>query len=457
MRVREQETGLRFAFRALRHRDFALFWSAALVSNSGSWMQNVTVPFVLYRATRSTAWVGFAGFAQFLPALLLGPVGGVLADRFSRRSVTLAANVVGVTGATGLAVAWRDGHASPWTTVAWVSLVGVVTGIGLPAWQSLGPSLVPRDLLQNAVTLNSAGFNASRAIGPALGGLVLSRWGASTAFTLNAVSFVAVVAAIAATRDRPLASVGASLAVAGAVGVSGGADAGDPAPATSGSGQGPVQQFRSGLAYALGHRGVLLGTGLVLAVAFFGSPVIQFATVFARDEFGVGRTAYGLLTSALGAGAVITAVMLAAYGDGVARSKQASVAIVAYALAIVVFALAPWYGLGLVAMLAVGAGYLATVNALNTSIQLLVDDEYRGRVLSLYAMALTGGFPFGSLVQGWVASVIGVRATVAGAGLLLLGVAVWVVARPGLVDYLDDHELRDVLPGPSTLPDDEAP
>lgn len=441
MRAREQETGLRFAFRALRHRDFALFWSAALVSNSGSWMQNVTVPFVLYRATHSTAWVGFAGFAQFLPALLLGPVGGVLADRFSRRSVTLAANLVGVTGATGLALTWRDGHASPWATVAWVSLVGVVTGIGLPAWQSLVPSLVPRDLLQNAVTLNSAGFNASRAVGPALGGLVLSRWGASTAFTINAVSFVAVVAAIAATRDRPLASVGAEPGAAGAVAVSGGADAGDLDRIPAGGG--PVQQFRSGLAYALGHRGVLLGTGLVLAVAFFGSPVIQFATVFARDEFGVGRTAYGVLTSALGAGAVITAVMLAAYGDGVARSKQASVAIVAYALAIVVFALAPWYGLGLVAMLAVGAGYLATVNALNTSIQLLVDDEYRGRVLSLYAMALTGGFPFGSLAQGWVASAVGVRATVAGAGVLLLGVAVWVVARPGLVDYLDDHELRD--------------
>lgn len=406
------------AFRALRHRDFALFWSAALVSNSGSWMQNVTVPFVLYQTTGSATWVGFGSFAQYLPAFLLGPVGGVLADRFPRKRVTLAANLVGMTGATGLAVAWRDGSASPWTTVALVALVGVVAGIGIPAWQSLMPSLVPRELLQNAVTLNSAQFNASRAIGPALGGLVLAHWGPSAAFTINAFSYVAVWLAILATRAaEPRLRVHAD---------------------------GPLAQFRGGVVYARGHRGILLAVTLVLAVAFLGNPVMPFISVFARDEFQVGRTAYGVLYSAFGVGAVVSAVVLAARGDRIARSRQASVAMAAFAAILVVFALAPWYALGLVAMCGIGVAYLATVNAFNTSVQLLVEEEYRGRALSLYAMAVTGGYPLGALLQGSVASVVGVRATVAGAGLLLLAIALVVRRRPGF-GSLDDHARRGVV------------
>lgn len=428
MPVRDQDTGLRHAFRALRHRDFALFWSAALVSNSGSWMQNVTVPFVLYETTRSTAWVGFGGFAQFLPAFLLGPLGGVLADRFPRRLVTLAANVIGIVAATGLALAWHDGSASPWTTVGFVALAGAVTGIGLPAWQSLMPSLVPREALQNAVTLNSAQFNASRALGPALGGLVLSRWGPATAFALNAVSFVAVAVAVALTRAPDVSRVR--------------------------DGEGPLRQYRLGLAYARRHRGILLAVGLALVIAGLGSPLLQFIAVFARDEFGVGRTAYGLLYSAVGVGAVSCALVLASHGEGISRSRQAAIAIVAYAALVVAFALAPWYALALPVILLVGAAYLAVLNALNTAIQLLVEDEYRGRVLSLYAMAMTGGYPLGSLGQGWIASHVGVRATVAGAGLLLLGIALRVLGRPGLIGSLDGHEQRGEVEMSPTLPDD---
>jgi MFS family permease len=397
-------------FRALRHRDFALFWSAAFVSNTGSWMQNTAVPFILYRATGSAAWVGVAGFAQYLPAMLLGPVGGVLADRFPRKRVTLAANVVGTFAAAGLALAWRDGAASPWTTVVLVALVGTVTGLGLPAWQSLMPSLVPRPLLQNAIALNSAQFNASRAVGPAVGGLLLARFGAETVFAVNAVSYAAVWVAVAATR------------------------------APGGGGvvrEGPVAQLRTGISYARRERGILLAVGLVTSVAALGSPVIQFAAVFARDVFDVGGVAYGFLTGALGVGAMASALLLAARGDGIRRSRQAAVALVAYACAVVGFALAPVYPVAVVAMALIGALYLATVNALNTSIQLLVDEEFRGRAMSLYAVGITGGYPIGSLVQGWVAEAVGVRATVAGAGIVLLGVAYAVLRRPGRIERLD--------------------
>ena len=401
-------------FRALRHRDYALFWSAALVSQTGSWMQNLTVPFVVHRTTGSTAWIGFASFCQYFPAFVLSPIGGMLADRLARRTVTLLSNLVGMTGAVALALVWRDGHADPWTTVGLVSLVGVATGLGLPAWQSLMPSLVPPELLQNAVTLNSAQFNAARAFGPALGGLVLARWGASTAFTINAISYVAVIGAVFATRVTAAATERSRH-------------------------EGPVAQLRAGLAYARSHRAVMVSVALVFSVAALGSPVIPFVTVFASDEFHVSRAAYGWLYACLGVGAVTAALTLAAIGESIARSRQASVAALGYCTALVVFGVAPWYWLAVVAMLAIGFGYLSTVNALNTAIQLLVDDEYRGRCLALYAMAITGGFPLGSWAQGQIAQVVGVRATVVGAALMLLTVVLVAIGRSEGIRALDDH------------------
>lgn len=402
------------AFRALRHRDYALFWSAALVSQTGSWMQNLTVPFVVHRATGSTAWIGFASFCQYFPAFVLSPIGGMLADRLPRKTVTLLANVIGMTGAAALALAWRDGHAGPWTTVGLVSLVGAATGLGLPAWQSLMPSLVPPELLQNAVTLNSAQFNAARAFGPALGGVVLARWGPSTAFTINAISYVAVIGAVLATRVAMAAN-------------------------SPGRREGPVAQLRSGFAYARSHRAVMVAVTLVFSVAALGSPVIPFVTVFASDEFEVSRTAYGWLYACLGIGAVTAALTLAAVGESIARSRQATLSALGYCVALVLFGVAPWYWLAVAAMLAIGFGYLSTVNALNTAIQLLVEDEYRGRCLALYAMAITGGFPLGAWAQGQVAQLVGVRATVVGAASMLFAVVVVAITRSDGMRALDDH------------------
>ncbi len=402
------------AFRALRHRDYALFWSAALVSQTGSWMQNLTVPAVVFAATDSPAWVGFASFCQYFPAFVLSPVGGMLADRLARRTVTMFSNVIGLSGAAALAFVWRDGAAGPWITVGLVTMVGVATGIGLPAWQSLMPSLVPPDLLQNAVTLNSAQFNAARAFGPALGGFVLATWGPSTAFTINAVSYLAVIAAVLATR---VASQRA-------------------APHRDG----PIAQLVSGFRYARSHRAVLVAVALVASVAALGSPVIPFVTVFARDEFHVSDTAYGWLYACLGIGAVAAALLLATIGERIRRSTQATAAAIGYCIALAVFAIAPTYWVAIVAMLAIGFGYLSTVNALNTSIQLLVDDEYRGRCLALYAMAITGGFPIGAWLQGQIAQQVGVRSTVFGAALILLAIVVAARLRHDGIDALDAHE-----------------
>jgi MFS family permease len=396
----------------LRHRDFAVFLTGAFISSTGMWMQNVTVPYVLHEATDSAGWVGLAGFAQFIPAMIMGPVGGTFADRFPRRRILLISQSVAMVVAVALWLTVRDGQVDPGLMVALVAVGGIASGFGIPAWQSFVPELVPRESLLNAVALNSAQFNASRALGFLVGGLSLHVFGPATAFLFNAVSYLAVLGALLVVRAGR-------------------------APETGGAGPAEAGGFRSALAYARHHRGLLLTIVTVGVVAFLGSPVVLLAPVFARDVFHVNEAAYGYLAAAFGIGATVGAVVLGAYGDGLRRSRLATVAIGFYGLALVTMGLTPVYAGGLLAMFGIGAGYLVVVSALNTALQESVDPRFRGRVVALYFMAFTGGYPIGALLQGWLADLVGVRPVVAGAGLLLAGYAAFLVLRPTVARSLD--------------------
>jgi MFS family permease len=388
----------------MRHRDFALFWVGAFVSSTGMWMQNVTVPYALNEATGSAAWVGLAGFAQFIPAMVMGPVGGTFADRFPRRRILLWSQSVAMVVAVVLWLTVRDGQVDPGLMVALVAVGGIASGFGIPAWQSFVPELVPRESLLNAVALNSAQFNASRALGFLVGGISLHAFGPAAAFLVNAVSYLAVLGALLVVRAGRTPEVGG---------------------------------FRSALAYTRRHPGLLLTIVTVGVVAFLGSPVVLLAPVFAREVFHVGEAAYGFLAAAFGIGATVGAVVLGAYGDDLRRSRLTTVAIGVYGLALVGMGLTPVYGGGLVAMFVIGAGYLVVVSALNTALQESVEPRFRGRVVALYFMAFTGGYPLGALLQGWLADLVGVRPVVAGAGLVLVGFAALLVVRPALARSLD--------------------
>jgi len=408
--------GLRHAFRALRHRDFALFLTGAFISSTGMWMQNVTVPYVLNEATGSATWVGLAGFAQFIPAMVMGPVGGTFADRFPRRRILLVSQSVAMVIAFTLWLTIRDGQVDPGLMVALVAVGGIASGFGIPAWQSFVPELVPRESLLNAVALNSAQFNASRALGFLVGGVSLHAFGPAAAFLVNTLSYAAVLGALLVVHaGRAPEAAGAGPAEAG---------------------------FRSALTYARGHSGILLTIVTVGVVAFLGSPVVLLAPVFAREVFHVNEAAYGYLAAAFGIGATVGAVVLGAYGDGLRRSRLATSAIAGYGLALLAMGLTPVYAGGLLAMFGIGAGYLVVVSALNTALQESVEPRFRGRVVALYFMAFTGGYPLGALLQGWLADQVGVRPVVAGAGLVLAAYAALLVVRPGLAASLDPAPFR---------------
>jgi MFS family permease len=414
--------GLRHAFRALRHRDFALFWSGALVSSIGMWMQGVTIPFVIHEVTDSATWVGLSAFAQFAPVMVMSPLGGALADRHARRTILIWNQAALMVLALALWLSVQGGAVRPGLMVILVGLSGVVAGLGIPAWQSFVTELVPRESLLNAVTLNTAQFNVSRAIGFMLGGFALYSVGPGLSFLVNGLSYAAVLAALATIRPRPAPS---SVFIADV-----------QIPELAGPPAGPAT-FRLGLAYVRQHPGLQLAVLTCGIVWFLGGPVIQLAPVFARDTFGVDERAYGFLAAALGIGATAGSVIISAYGDGIRRSRLVVNAIAVYSLALLGMALTPSYAGGLAAMAAIGLGYLAVASALMTSIQLAVDDRFRGRVLALYVMVFTGAYPLGSLVQGIATDHFGVRVVVGTAGAVMLGYAALLASRPAVVAAFD--------------------
>lgn len=411
------------ATESLRHRDYRYFWIGALISNTGAWMQRATVPWVLWQLTGSPLVIGIATFVQFIPVVVFGPVGGSIADRFPRRTILLVTQTFGAVLAFALWILWVSGAAEAWSIIAVVALVGASFGINGPTWQAFISELVPRPLLLNAVTLNSTQFNAARAMGPALAGIVIALWGPGWAFLANAVSFGAVLVALALVRagrvalhdqpDRPR----------------------------------PLREFAASLRYARLRPGIMASLTTVAALGLLGGPLTQLVVVFAEEEYSAGGAAYGFMAAALGLGAILGAPLVAGRGSGVRRSRVVQLAVTTYGLALVAFALAPVYAFAIVALLVAGAGYLAIASTLNTTIQVQVDESMRGKIMAVYLMSLTLAMPIGALVQGWFAELVGPRPTVAVAGGLFVVVGAVLAFGTGMLPAMD-RERRDGEPLP---------
>jgi MFS family permease len=399
--------------RALRHRDFRIFFAGALVSGSGSWLQNLTVPFVLFELTGKSLWVGLAGFAQFIPAFILGPLGGSIADRYNRRTVLLITQSAMAVAAFALWGIWAAGWHDRWLILTLTAATGVISGFAIPSWQAFVPSLVPKEDLASAITLNSTQFNAARAIGPALAGLILATLGPAFAFFFNGVSFLCVIAAVWVVR--PLTS---------------------QRPATGRTGV--FSDFGDALRYMNQRTGLKVSVMCAVLVAFFGNPVTQFTVVFAEDVYNAGPRVLGALAATVGVGAVLIAPFLSTFDTRIPRSEVVRWGLPIYALAVTAFGLAPSWPFGLAALLIVGGGFLAVIATTNTAIQLIVTDQMRGRVMAVRVMGFTLAFPLGALAQGVIADLWGPKQTVATSGLILLAVALYLATRPSLLSTLDN-------------------
>jgi MFS family permease len=403
------------ALAALRHRDFALFFSAALCSNTGTWMQTITVPYVLDQLTHSTVWVGVGAFATFFPSTVVGPLAGALADRHDRRAIMLISQVVLMASALALWAIWVTGVATPALIVVCVVVGAVGAGITIAAWQAFVPQLVPPEAMVSAVRLNAMQFTGARALGPALAGLVLAQFGPSTAFLANALSFLFVIGALLLIAPRPVTRV---------------TDA-----------TGIWAQFTDAVRY-IRRRAVLIVSVLgALSASFLGVSMIQLAEPFARQVLHEGAGRYGLLVAAYGVGAIVGAVVTVVRGDVLLRSSLTVVGFAVFIAAELTLGLAPVYALALLGMFGIGLAQSLAMVSCQTAVQVNVDEHYRGRVLSVYVMSFFAGTPVGALVGGIVASVVGLRATIVGSAVLLAIAVVVTMVRYPWLRVLDESQV----------------
>lgn len=423
----ESAQGFSRAFAALRYRDFRYFWIGGFISGAGRFFQVVTLPTVIWQLTEDPAWVGFIGFTQFLPMALMAPIGGPLADRWARRKMLLVTQSLMSVVALALALMWWGGVRSPHAYAAVAVLSGLTGGLNLPAWQAFVSELVPRHLLLNAVTLNSAQFNSSRLIGPVLAGVTVAAAGPGAAFAVNAATYLAVIAA---------------LVVINAPGT----------PKGEWPGLRPVHNIVATARYVRRKPGIDIAIGLVALIGFFGLSVQVLSVVFASDVFQRGSTGYGLMLSMLGAGAVLSAPIVASLGGRVLRSRIQGVALIAYGAALLGLATAPTFELSLIPLVVMGAAHLATASTLNTTVQLQVDENRRAQVIGLYLMALMLASPIGQLAGGQMIKVVGPRFTFGIAGTVLITVALWLTVRGGLTRLDAEASTHEPAIGPDAHP-----
>ena len=381
--------GFRQTFRALRHRNFRLFVAGQIVSLVGTWMQNVSQAWLVYRLTHSELLLGTAWFCSQIPVFALGPLGGLASDRYSRHKLVMLTQTLSMLQALALAVLTLTGTVEVWHIMVLAVMLGTVNAFDMPGRQSLIIQMTGKEELLNAISLNSAIFNAARVIGPGVAGVLVAAVGEGACFLINAVSFLAVIGSLAAMRGLP------------------GQSAQRP-------GDSPWFHLMDGFRYAWNHRGVRTLLGMMAAVTIAGMPAVVLMPFFADAIFHRGSQGLGILLGAMGIGAVVGTLVLAgrARVDGLPTVILYSSATMG--VSFLVFAASSWFWLSLAVMPVIGYAVMRQMASANTLIQTTIPDEYRGRIMALYAMTVVGLGPFGSLAAGALAQAAGARITVAG-------------------------------------------
>jgi MFS family permease len=386
MRVDKPTTGdakgLRLLFRALSHRNYRLFFFGEGISLIGDWMQSVAMSWLVYRLTNSALLLGVVGFTTQIPAFLLTPLAGVLADRLNRRHILVITRALPIIQSFTLAFLTLTGTITVWHIIPLSLFLGLVNAFDMPTRQAFVVEMVEkREDLGNAIALNSFIFNGARLLGPSIAGILIAILGEGICFLLNGISNIAVVWALLAmkiTTRKTEIHVGLLL-----------------------------QGLKEGFSYAFGFtpiRYILLLIGLISLV---GMPYTVLMPIFARDILHGGPNTLGFLMASLGVGAVVGAVHLASRKSVLGLEKMIAIASSIFGIGLIAFSLSHFLWLSLLLLLLTGFGMMVHFASSNTVLQTIVDDDKRGRVMSIYTMAFMGTAPFGSLLAGSLASRIG--------------------------------------------------
>jgi MFS family permease len=397
---------LRNGSRAFAHRNYRLFFGGQAISLVGTWMQTVAQAWLVLQLTSDPIWLGLLAALQFLPVMILGLLGGLVADALPKRKTLIGTQTVQMLLAFALFGLSVTGAVQVWHILVLATLLGLTNAVDMPTRQSFVVEMVGREDIANAVALNSAMFNGARIVGPAIAGLTIGFFNLSIAFLINGLSFLAVIVAYAAMRDDDLRSL-----------------ARYNRPST-------VAEVRrtlaEGLRYVRHTESVLLATVVVGVVATFG---MNFGVTVPALAYGVlhsDAAGYGFLMAATGVGSLVAALLIAFSGRP--RTAIIGAGAIILGLGLVASATVHAFPLALPAMALVGFGAIGMAATANTTIQLAVPDELRGRVISVYTTVFVGSTPVGGLLMGWLASRYGVDAS-----LLVGGIACVLAGFGGLL------------------------
>ncbi|MET9701235.1 MFS transporter [Streptomyces sp. NPDC006529] len=389
---RAARTNKNSMFSSLKIRNYRLFATGQVVSNTGTWMQRIAQDWLVLSLTGSASAVGITIALQFLPMLMFGLYGGVLADRLPKRPLLIATQ--SAMGLTGLALAGLTlaGHVQVWHVYLAAFLLGLVTVVDNPARQSFVSEMVGPDQLGNAVSLNSANFQSARLVGPAVAGVLITAVGSGWAFLLNGLSFAAPIAGLLLMRAHELHRT-------------------ETQPRAKG-------QLREGLRYVAGRPELIWPIVLVGFIGTFGFNFPIWLSAFTSDVFHGDAGTYGLFNTLIAAGSLAGALLAARRAQS--RLRVLVGAAVLFSILEIVTAFAPGFWLFALLLVPIGIFGLTVNVTANSSIQMATDPEMRGRVMALFMMVFTGGTPVGAPVVGWVTDTYGARVGMAAGGAVAL-------------------------------------
>ena len=393
--------------RALRYRNFQLFFSGQLISLIGTWMQNVAQAWLVYRLTGSAVLLGSVSFAGQIPVFLMSPLGGIVADRFRRHRVVIATQAASMLLALALAALTLTGLVRIWHIFVLSALLGVVNSFDIPARQAFIVDMVGREDLINAIALNSSMFNASRVVGPAVAGILVASVGEGWCFFANGASYLAVIAGLLFMKvelHKAVKQPGSPLADV-------------------------IEGFRFVMrGTPIHHLMILLG---ILSVT--GMPFAVLMPIFADQILHGGARGLGVLMGASGVGALAGALLLASRQSVRGLGRWVAISAAAFGASLIAFAISRSFWLSCALLLPAGFAMMVEMGSSNTLIQTMSPDHLRGRVMSVYSMMFMGMAPIGALLAGVAAARFGAPATVAGGGIIcMLGAAVFGFRLPGL-------------------------
>ena len=372
--------------RALAHRNFRLFVVGQGISVLGTWMQQIGTVWLVYRLTQSSLLLGVADFTAQIPAALILPLAGVLTDRWRRHRTVLAAQTLMMIQAFALMTLTVTGVISVWQILVLSALLGVVSAFDATARQAFVIEMVERpDDLGNAIAINSSVFNAARLLGPAVAGIVIALCGEWPCFLLNGLSYLAVLASLLAMRVRPVAAAA--------------------------KGDGIVAGLSEVFGYIAGSMPIRTILVLLGIVSMMSAPLTVLMPLLATQVLRGGPYTLGLLTAALGAGALAASLYLAARKSVIGLGRVIAMATAAFGLGLAGLSLSHSLGISLVLLMATGFAMVAQMAASNAVLQTIVEEEKRGRVMSFYTLAFFGMGPLGSLLAGAMAGAVGIGPT----------------------------------------------